>query len=63
MLGRKNSLLMILVLVVSFLLIISAGCKTKKEKAGQEKAEKEVSQPRFTIGMSQCNLGEPGGFK
>lgn len=59
MLGRKKFSLMILVSGASLLLIISAACKAKKEEAIKEKTEKEASQPRFTIGMSQCNLGEP----
>ena len=41
----------------SFLLL--TGCSTNKESGPAEPEEAEKKQPKFTIGMSQCNLGEP----
>jgi len=41
----------------SFLLL--SGCGTKQETGSSEAEETGNIQPKFTIGMSQCNLGEP----
>ena len=43
--------------LLSFLLF--SGCGTKKQTGSAEPEEAEKNQPVFTIGMSQCNLGEP----
>ena len=41
----------------SFLLLTSCG---KKQESGLREPEStDTAQPKFTIGMSQCNLGEP----
>jgi ribose transport system substrate-binding protein len=44
-------------LLFSFLLLIS--CSKKQETGSVESELVEKAQPKFTIGMSQCNLGEP----
>jgi ribose transport system substrate-binding protein len=52
---RKISILMFL----SILLILgSSGCQ-KKGEAPDTDADKKADEARWTIGMSQCNLGEP----
>jgi ribose transport system substrate-binding protein len=47
---------------LSVALLLSGGCKKQQEQspAEPEKAESaEALDPQWTIGMSQCNLGEP----
>ena len=40
-------------------IILLINCGTKQETGSTEPEETEKIQPKFTIGMSQCNLGEP----
>jgi ribose transport system substrate-binding protein len=42
-----------------FCIIMLIGCSKKQETGSAESGETENVQPKFTIGMSQCNLGEP----
>jgi ribose transport system substrate-binding protein len=42
-----------------FFILLLTGCGTKQEAGSSESEETEKIQPKFTIGMSQCNLGEP----
>jgi ribose transport system substrate-binding protein len=52
----------IYMLILSIALLSSVGCKKQQEQtaAEMEKAEAvEALAPEWTIGMSQCNLGEP----
>jgi ribose transport system substrate-binding protein len=48
-------------LIVCFLfcIFIVAACGKKQETGPAEPGEMGAVQPKFTIGMSQCNLGEP----
>jgi len=48
-------------LVAASLLLaaFSASCKAKKAESIKEGRTGEVAKPLYTIGMSQCNLGEP----
>lgn len=39
--------------------LFNSGCKREKTEAPAEATKGEIPAPRFTIGMSQCNLGEP----
>jgi ribose transport system substrate-binding protein len=41
------------------LLVLSASCKAKKGESPKESRTVEAARPLYTIGMSQCNLGEP----
>jgi ribose transport system substrate-binding protein len=42
-----------------FSLLLLTSCGTKQETGPVKHKEAEKIQPKFTIGMSQCNLGEP----
>ena len=48
----------ILILVIFFALIVSSGCGKKDEATIGEETQEET-RTKWTIGMSQCNLGEP----
>lgn len=48
----------ILLFVIFLVLVISSGCSKKEQTSVSEEAKKETAQ-KWTIGMSQCNLGEP----
>ncbi len=52
--NRQN----ILILVIFIALIITIGCG-KKERATAGEEKQEEAGHKWTIGMSQCNLGEP----
>jgi ribose transport system substrate-binding protein len=53
----SNSLRLLVHLLFSFLLV--SGCSTKQGSDSSEPEDTEKARPKFTIGMSQCNLGEP----
>lgn len=53
----KISYRFVIFFLFSFLLL--SGCGTKQEAGSSESSEAGKIQPKFTIGMSQCNLGEP----
>lgn len=55
MLTKRNFLLIIFLLI----LLSLVACKGKREEALSKKEKAEEMKPRWTIGMSQCNLGEP----
>jgi ribose transport system substrate-binding protein len=40
-------------------ILLAAGCQKKDQPGQSQPQEKDSSRPRWTIGMSQCNLGEP----
>ena len=48
----------ILLFVIFLILVIASGCSKKEQTPASEKTKKEAAQ-KWTIGMSQCNLGEP----
>jgi len=50
--------LRIIVFFLVFLFLL-ASCGTKQETGPAEPEEADKIQPKFKIGMSQCNLGEP----
>ncbi len=59
---QSNAKIMICLFVLSIALLLWIGCKKQQERSTteMEKAESaEASAPQWTIGMSQCNLGEP----
>jgi ribose transport system substrate-binding protein len=59
---QSSTTVVICLFIFSFVLLSSVGCEKQDETstAGMEKAEAaQASAPRWTIGMSQCNLGEP----
>jgi ribose transport system substrate-binding protein len=43
----------------TFLVIILFGCTEKKEAPLSKSEAQPETKARWTIGMSQCNLGEP----
>jgi ribose transport system substrate-binding protein len=53
----SNSLRLLVHLLFSFLIFTACGTKQGSDPSEQEDPEK--ARPKFTIGMSQCNLGEP----
>ena len=48
-------------LVTAFLMVLvfSASCKARRAEPSRETRTGEEARPLYTIGMSQCNLGEP----
>ncbi|MCP2620315.1 substrate-binding domain-containing protein, partial [Candidatus Aminicenantes bacterium AC-334-K16] len=50
--------LVYLAMLLMGLLVLFSGCQ-KEETTGEAQPGKEKIKPRWTIGMSQCNLGEP----
>lgn len=46
-------------LIFLFSLFLLTSCGTKQETVPEDADDAEKMQPKFTIGMSQCNLGEP----
>jgi ribose transport system substrate-binding protein len=54
---RQKKSRFILFFLFSFLVL--AGCSKKQETGSAETEGQEKVKPKFTIGMSQCNLGEP----
>ncbi|MCD6194492.1 MAG: hypothetical protein DRJ11_09160 [Candidatus Aminicenantes bacterium] len=50
--------LILLAVVISSFLVVFMGCR-KEEAIEKRQPEATRSQPRWIIGMSQCNLGEP----
>jgi len=48
-----------LVFISLTLFVFSASCKAKKAESIKEARTGEAAKPLYTIGMSQCNLGEP----
>jgi ribose transport system substrate-binding protein len=57
---HSNAQVTICLCVLSIALLSFWGCKKKNETLTAERAEAvEASAPQWTIGMSQCNLGEP----
>lgn len=58
--ARKNRFLsLIFVFLVSWVWLFTLACKSKKTEGLLENKAVKAGLPRFTIGMSQCNLGEP----
>lgn len=57
---KKNTVVFILISSVSlFIFFGNAGCRKNQEESLLKSEEKAKPEPRWTIGMSQCNLGEP----
>lgn len=52
----KRKYMLILVIFIAFM--VTFGCGKKEQTAAAEQTQEE-SKPKWTIGMSQCNLGEP----
>ncbi len=48
----KRKILLICYLIVVTMIVVTIGCKRKTPT-------EQTSEPKWTIGMSQCNLGEP----
>ena len=48
----------LLIFIIFFALIITFGCEKKEQAVTGEETQKEAGY-KWTIGMSQCNLGEP----
>jgi ribose transport system substrate-binding protein len=48
-----------IVLIFLFSIFLLTSCDKKQETDPAKSEEPEKIQPKFTIGMSQCNLGEP----
>lgn len=48
----------LLIFIIFFALIITFGCEKKEQSVTGEETQKETGY-KWTIGMSQCNLGEP----
>ncbi len=46
-------------LIFLFTLFLLTSCGTRQEAVPEDADDAEKVQPKFTIGMSQCNLGEP----
>ncbi len=46
-------------LIFLFTLFLLTSCGTRQETVPEDADDAEKVQPKFTIGMSQCNLGEP----
>jgi len=53
---KKYKVFLIPLLIIIF---ASFGCTKKKETTSSATEDSEASKPKWIIGMSQCNLGEP----
>ncbi len=56
---KKYFLAVVVVFLFFCFSLFNSGCKREKTEAPAEATKEEIPAPRFTIGMSQCNLGEP----
>lgn len=55
--GEMKKLISLAVIIISFLMLLAA-CR-KEETSGEAQVKSTKVKPRWIIGMSQCNLGEP----
>lgn len=59
---RSKSILPLILVFLSLTLVMHVGCRKQEEKpiTGEDSKETtDTTEPQWTIGMSQCNLGEP----